>query len=488
MSERPSLPCSPHIEMLAKAQALDRAGRQEEARKAYRAFLEVEPGHAEGWADYGGLLLVMGRLDEAEKSCRTALGLDPYHSSAMVNLAHALLQLERVDEAGFLSRCVLARDPRNVDAQLVMADVLVKTKDLGGARAILERLLEGQPSHEMARRRLNNIYIWQGDWTELRKDMERQLDVFSGPEAEYERSHMQLMFGEMPQGWIQSESRLRVPGRITPPRNFTEPRWNGEPFRGRTLLVHFEQGFGDTLMFIRYLPLVKVLGGTVILMVQPPLADLVATCSGVDRVIPEGAELPPFDLQVSLMSLPAIFRTTLASIPGAVPYLDVPERVPNRDSIQEILATFDGGARVGLVWAGNPDHKGDAKRSIPPEDLRPLDGLPGVYWHSFQLGQAEQPPLRNWASLAPLLSNFSDTAYALSGMDLVVTVDTVLVHLAGALGIPTLLLLPFQPDFRWMLHREDSPWYPNLQIYRQPSPGDWGSVIQRVLADLGGGQ
>ena len=335
---------------------------------------------------------------------------------------------------------------------------------------------------------MNNIYIWQGDWVELRRDMERQLDVFSGPEAEYERSHLQLLFGEMPQGWIHFESRLLVPGRIKPPRNFKEPRWNGEPFPGGTLLVHYEQGFGDTLMFLRYLPLVKARGGRVILMVQPLLVDVAATCQGADCVVPDGLEVPPFDLQVSLMSLPSVFRTGMATIPSEVPYLDVPSRVPNRARISEVLALLEQGTRIGIVWAGNPNHKQDAARSIPAEAFRPLGGLPNVFWHSFQLDRSELPPLRNLVPMAPLLGSFADTAYALSGMDLVITVDTALAHLAGAMGIPTLLLLPFHPDFRWMLHREDSPWYPTLKIYRQPSPGDWASVVQRVLMDLGGGQ
>lgn len=486
MSRRSSCAGSRHSGMLAKARELDRADRREEARMAFRAFLDREPDHAEAWADFGGLLMVMDRLDEAEQACRRALAIDPDQALAMVNLAHTLLHLDRVDEAQLLSRRLLARDPWNVDALLALADGFLKTQDLGAARTTLERLLAFQPSHEMAWARLNNIHIWQGDWTEMRKGMERQLDVFSGPEAEYERSHLRLLFGEMAQGWVQFESRLLVPGRIRPSRNFTEPRWNGEPFHGRTLLVHWEQGFGDTLMFIRYLPRVKALGGAVILVVQPELVDLAATCPGADRVIPEGAGIPPFDLQVSLMSLPAVFRTDLSSIPAEVPYLDVPSRVPNRSSIAEVLATLERGIRIGIVWAGNPNHKQDAERSMPAEAFRPLGGLLGVFWHSFQIGRNERLPLRNLVSLAPLLSSFSDTAYALSGMDLVITVDTALAHLAGAMGIPTLLLLPFQPDFRWMLHREDSPWYPTLRIYRQSAPGDWTSVIQRVLADLGG--
>ena len=194
--------------------------------------------------------------------------------------------------------------------------------------------------------------------------------------------------------------------------------------------------------------------------------------------------MPPFDLQASLLSLPWIFRTDLSSIPAMVPYLNVPEEIPNRKALLERLAGTQGYTRIGLVWAGRPEHGRDFERSLPASALAPLAALSEVAWFSFQLGRPEVPALPNLFSLAPFLSDFSDTAYALSGMDLLITVDTSVAHLAGALGIPTLLLLPFQPDFRWMLRREDSPWYPTLRLYRQPAYGDWESVIRQVVSDL----
>jgi len=209
-----------------------------------------------------------------------------------------------------------------------------------------------------------------------------------------------------------------------------------------------------------------------------------ATCPGVDQVIPYGEPLPPFDLQASLMSLPAILGTTLEGIPAAIPYLDVPAQVPNREPIARILAATHGLPRLGLVWAGNASNPYDPLRSIPAAALAPLAALPGVAWHSFQPGLATPPPFERIIPLGPLLSTFSDTAYALSAMDLVVTVDTAVAHLAGALGIPTFLLLPFQPDFRWLQERDDSPWYPTLRLYRQPAYGNWEPVIQQVVADL----
>ena len=293
------------------------------------------------------------------------------------------------------------------------------------------------------------------------------------------------MFGNMPVGWERYEARLKVPGELRlQERGFAQPAWQGEPFHGKTLLLWAEQGLGDALMFIRYLPLVKALGGRVFLETWPTLMGVAATCAGVDSLVPKGAPAPQFDLQASLLSLPWIFRTDLSSIPAEVPYLNVPDDVPHRQPLLERLASASESTRIGLVWAGSPGHVRDFERSVPVAALAPLAALSGVTWFSFQLGKLEIPLLPNLISLAPFLKNFSDTAYALSGMDLLITVDTAVAHLAGALGIPTLLLLSFQPDFRWLLDRNDSPWYPTVRLYRQSAYGDWGSVIQQVLQEL----
>ena len=304
------------------------------------------------------------------------------------------------------------------------------------------------------------------------------------PRAEWDQSYASLVKGDMPYGWDQYEARLRVPGLITPQRYFTHPRWDGKPFPGRTLLLHYEQGLGDTLMFVRYAPLVKALGGRVILAAQAFLADLVTTCPGIDEVIPKGTPPPPFDFHFPLLSLPWRFRTDLNSIPADVPYLRVPDEVPHRRGIGDLLAQSEGLIRVGLAWKGSESHPRDLERSIPPATLAPLATLPQVAFYGFQREEDLEAPFLGVHNLGRLLSNFSDTAFALSAMDLVITVDTAVAHLAGALGIPTLLLVTCTPDWRWMLGREDSPWYPTMRIYRQPIPGDWGSVIQRVLLDL----
>lgn len=380
-------------------------------------------------------------------------------------------------------------DPHERAARCKLAMERMEAGQLEEAESLFRLVLAAEPSLKPVRMALSECLFKRSDWPKAYENLETLLRLDAGtepesPRARYERGLLDLLFGRLPEGWEGHEARLDIPGQVGPRRAFAQPRWAGQPFAGKTLLIHYEQGFGDTLMFLRYLPRVKAQGGRVLLEVQPPLAGLATTCAGVDMVLLHGEPLPPFDLQLSLLSLPLVFRTAQDTIPGEVPYLDVPGFVPNRQGIAELLADSAGQVRVGLVWSGRSAYKNDAARSLPRAALAPLAAVPGVAWHSFQLGDPEPAPLPGCRSLAPLLTDFSDTAYALSGMDLVITVDTAVAHLAGALAIPTLLLLPFFPDWRWMLGRNDTPWYPSLRLYRQTDPGDWGSVIQQLVADL----
>lgn len=350
--------------------------------------------------------------------------------------------------------------------------------------ARLDLLLRKRPDDPKLHAARTARCIRLGDWRGLRSEIEWSLHRLKPEQAAYDRSYLSLLFGEMPEGWDRYEARYLIPGLVRPKRSFAQPTWDGSPFAGRTLLLHAEQGFGDTLMFVRYAPRVKALGGRVCLLAQRELADLVATCAGLDAVIPEGAPLPEFDLQLPLPSLPRVFRTTLGTVPGDVPYLEAPPQVPNREAILEALAPSAGRRRIACAWSGNPGHRRDRDRSIPPKVFAQLGALPETDWFAFQPEARSLPPLPGLRNLGPHLKTFSDTAFALKQMDLVVTVDTALAHLAGALALPVRLLVHFQPDFRWLLDRDDSPWYPRTRIYRQPQPGQWEPVLQAVRGDL----
>ena len=438
------------------------------------------------WSILGLALLEIQNFEAATHAFDMALRIDSQNLLAKANLGSVLMAQGRLDEAERVLRRHLVEHPMDANGRLLLISCLGRKGELDLADQEIARVLLQEPEDFIVHKSLTGTYYTLGHWAKYRAEIARYRKLMpTFAYLDFEESQVDLMFGDMPGGWGRYEARLKIPKLLRlKQRAFEQPAWGGESFPGKTLLIWCEQGFGDSLMFMRYLPMVKALGGRVLLEAQPELADVAATCPGVDLVIPKGVRPPPFDLQASVMSLPWIFRTELATIPGEVPYLDVPAVVPNQQAILECLAVAQGSTRIGLVWAGSPGHGRDYERSLPSAALAPLADLPGVSWFSFQLGKQENPPLPNLTSLAPLLKNFSDTAYALSGMDLLITVDTSIAHLAGALGVPALLLLSFQPDFRWLLERDDSPWYPTLRLYRQPTYGDWGTVIQRMVEDL----
>jgi hypothetical protein len=440
------------LKLLEEAQDLHRSNHHDAALTTYRRYLDLQSHHAAAWADLGDLLLLMSRPGEACEACDRALSLDP----------------------------------QNMQARLALAEGLVKTMNLGRAAEILAEALRQNPENRSIRTALEAILFAPGNWLDPIAEFKRLLGVDPSKERVWDLALYNLLLGHLDLGWEQYESRWDVPKTERRSRELVlaEPQWRGESFVGKTLLLRWEQGLGDVIMFVRYAPLVKARGGRVLLEVIEPLVDLVATCAGIDEVIKDGDPLPPFDLQLPLLSLPRIFQTNLDSIPADIPYLSVPDRVPHREGIDRILAATRGHTRVGLVWAGNPKHIRDAERSIPPDLLKPFETLP-VAWHSFQVGQGSELPFPGLIPMGPVVrSSFADTAYALSSMDLIITVDTSIVHLAGALGIPTLLLVTAVPDWRWLMDRDDSPWYPTLRIYRQPEVGNWASVVENVVSDL----
>jgi hypothetical protein len=265
-----------------------------------------------------------------------------------------------------------------------------------------------------------------------------------------------------------------------------QPEWQGEDLDGRTILLVAEQGYGDTIQTLRYLPLVAARGaGRIVLHVERPLVRLAASAPGNLVIVPKGAPLPPFDVWRATLSLPGIFNTTDTTMPAA-PYLQ--PRPPIIERWRGRLGDLRG-LRVGLVWAGSPHHVNDYRRSIGLERLKPLLSVPGVSFVSLQVG----PRAADLAKLAPdapvvditsELTDFAETAGAILNLDLVIAVDTAVVHVAGALGRPAWVLLTFCPDWRWLLERSDSPWYPSLKLYRQEKSGDWDGIVERVTGDL----
>jgi hypothetical protein len=289
------------------------------------------------------------------------------------------------------------------------------------------------------------------------------------------------------QGWTDYEWRFKCKrfGSLPP---FHAPLWDGSPLEGRTILIHAEGGLGDTLQFIRYAPLVHRRGGRVILVCQPPLVRLLSLSRGlgVERLLAQGDPLPEYDVHASLLSLPGLLGTTLESVPTDVPYLDAEPQLV--ESWRRRLGSYPG-FKVGIAWQGNPKHCGDRFRSSPLVQFAPVARVPGVHLLSLQKGAGREqlPALQGRFPVTDLgshLGDFLDTAAVMKSLDLVISVDTAIAHMAGALGIPVWVALPFAPDWRWLLDREDSPWYPTMRLLRQTRPSWWEDVFHRIAEAL----
>jgi hypothetical protein len=311
--------------------------------------------------------------------------------------------------------------------------------------------------------------------------------------ARYNRSLILLTEGNYREGFPEYESRFKT--REFPPCPFRQPVWNGSDLTGRTILLHAEQGLGDTIQFIRYAAIVAQRGGRIVLTCHQPLIRLLSTLPSIDELVPLGYPTPNFDVYAPLMSLPGILGTTLETVPAAIPYLTPPAesnvRVisPGSDTAKQQTQRSKPPLKVGIAWSGGHLYKKNQSRSCPLKHFEPLLQLPDIAYYSLQKGIAQTTLAELvWETqiqdLGSQLGDMADTAAAIAQLDLVITVDTSIAHLAGALGKPVWVLLTYLPDWRWMLHREDTPWYPTMRLFRQTQPGDWQGVLDRVSQEL----
>src|SRR5262249_34379649 len=302
-------------------------------------------------------------------------------------------------------------------------------------------------------------------------------------QAHFNISLLWLLRGEFARGWHEYEHRWRLPEVIKP--NYPQPMWAGEHLDGRTSLLESEQGLGDTIQCLRYVPLVQARGGRVVLRLERVLVRLAASLAGNVVIPPTNVRVPDFDLWCPLLSLPRVFGTNVNSIPATVPYLGARNAIAER--WRRRLDALPG-LKVGLVWAGSVNHINDARRSTDLARLKPLLATPGVSFVSLQVGPRAADiaslPTGTLLDVSTDLTDFAETAGTVLNLDLVIAVDTSAVHLAGALGRPAWVMVPFSPDWRWLLEREDSPWYPTLRLFRQPEPDNWDAVIARVAMEL----
>jgi tetratricopeptide (TPR) repeat protein len=472
-----------------------RLGRGEQALASYDRALAIEPGFAAAHASRGIALSEFGCFEEALASLDRALAIRPDLADARCHRGFVLLKLRRFADAVAACDDALAAHPGqpqvepHVEAQL--------HSNRGIALCEIDRYADAVGSFERGLA-LNPRYpeAWSNHGVALTKlrRFEEALASYAGAlaidpgyaEAHYNEAHLRLLMGDFERGFPKYEWRAKMKGAPVMP-DFGKPWWSGEEdLAGRKIMLLGEQGFGDVIQFCRYAPLLAARGGTVILAVSARLKSLVASVGGASLVLGSQDALPQFDVCARLLSMPLAFKTRIDNIPATIPYLR-----PSDAVVPQWRERIGRGTRrkVGIVWAGSPHHRNDRHRSIGLRALLPAFVQAGVQLFSLQkdLRDGDAELLRGCGHITHLgdgLASFDDAAAAVSSLDLVVSVDTALAHLAGALGKPVWILLPFIADWRWLIDRPDSPWYPTARLFRQQRIGDWDAVTAQVAEEL----
>jgi tetratricopeptide (TPR) repeat protein len=437
---------------LGRGNALQKLGRYDEALTSYSRATEIRPDYAEAYSNRGNLLSELNRMEEALPSYDRALALRPDNAGGYYSRGNVLRELNRFEESLSDYERALTLRPGLIEAYAGRSILMVYLRRFKEAGEDIDRILALQPEY---------------------------------PEARYIDGICRLLRGDFEPGWHGYEWRRKI-RQGEGMRAFTQAPWRGrDDLAGKAILLYAEQGHGDTIQFCRYAKHVADRGARVLLEVQPALKSLLARLAGPVQTLAAGEPLPSFDFHCPLMSLPLAFGTTLQTIPADVPYL-----APSQAGVQAWQARLGrtNSLRVGLAWSGRSAHKNDYNRSIHLAALDPILST-GASFVSVQKEArahdqdtlASNPQIRHFGDQ---LHDYDDTAALIDSLDLVITVDTSVAHLAGALGKPVWILLPYNPDWRWMLEREDSPWYPTARLFRQPQIGDWDSVIRRVAETL----
>jgi tetratricopeptide (TPR) repeat protein len=454
------------------------------AAAAYRQCLDLQPDHVGALANLGVALSEHGKVEEAVECWKQAIEIKPDCAEAHHNLGNLLRRQKKLEEAVVHFRAAVKAKPDYAGAHSNLGAALAALGRADEAIPLLEEALRLRPDHAETLNTLGAALSTQGRMAEAIAQYDKAVALRPDyAEAHWNLALALLLQGDYERGWPEYEWRWRWRRNVP---WFPQPLWDGSPLNGQTILLHSEQGLGDTLQFIRYAALVRERGGTVIVQCQQALLPLLRRCPGIDRLIPDGGTFPGFAVQAPLMSLGGIFGTTLATIPASVPYLFADPDLVEHWRLQ--LAPVRG-LRVGIAWQGSKTHAWDRHRSIPPEQFGVLARLPGVRLISLQKGdQAEAgrgaPVLSLGRRLDEDAGPFMDTAAIMQNLDLVITADTAIAHLAGALGVPVWVGLCAAPDWRWLLQGETSPWYPTMRLFRQWVPGDWEDVFTRLAAEL----
>jgi tetratricopeptide (TPR) repeat protein len=506
---------------LTLGNALVKLNRTDDATAAYRAALSIRPDYPEALRNLSALLCDGAAVDEAIDLSRRALALQPDSAQAWYTLGRALGRQHRFDEAADALHRALSLEPRFAQAYVELGDVLRRTKAFDQAIDALNQSLEIEPT-ALAHYHLGMILLDQGKRKEAiaaclkarslglsspellntlgaihhqLAHFDEALDFFSQslainpdyPVAQWNLALLHLLKGQFREGWVGYEARWKAKVVRMPVRYSHGNLWDGRDPKNLRILLDCEQGFGDCIQFARYVPLISQRGGRPILAAFPELRRLFLSVPAVEQVISPPEQIPPFDFQCPLGSLPRWFDTTLENIPANVPYLFADPALAER---WRPRVPGDGRIKIGLAWSGKADFTENTNRSPGLAALAPLSGVSNTWFCSLQKGpaaaEALAPPAGfQIADFTAELQDFADTAALIADLDLVICSDTSIAHLAGAMGKPVWLLLSASPDWRWLLERDDSPWYPTMRLFRQSKLGDWQTPLKRIVRDLG---
>ncbi|QDV55047.1 tetratricopeptide repeat protein [Rosistilla oblonga] len=443
-------------EVLNQGWTIQQQGNYAAAEKIYRHVLQQAPGSAAGWCYLGIALYDQRRFEESEAAYRKALSLQNHFPIAWNNLGNTLRMLGQVEQADQAFETSLQQDPKYLSPLKNRGTLWVWTGQIDRGLAAFEASLEVAPNDPELHRNLGVIHLLKGDFR---------------------------------RGWDEYRWRWKMPGFVRP--NVSQPVWNGSDPQGKTFLLYSEQGLGDAIHFVRMAIALKERGARTIVQAAPKLIPLLSTCRGIDQLIPEGMLPGNFDFHCSFIDAADRLGIDVESIPDVGPYLGPSENL--QAYWANWLAQIPGKKKVGICWQGNPQHQADIFRSIPLQAFEPLASIPDVQLvclqHGFGIQQLDQVDfadqiVRLPANLDQSSGAFMDTAAIMKGLDLVVTSDTSVAHLAGALGVPVWVGLPKVPDWRWLLQGDSSPWYPSMRLFRQPEMKNWAAVMAEIKLHL----
>jgi len=472
--------------------ALKRQQHVAEAAEKYRQAIRCQPTMADAHYNLGTVLQELGDRQQAAEAYREAIRLRPDMALAHNNLGNIYKQMGNTAEAIGCYERAIGIHPDQAEAMMNLGSVLQQQGQLPETVACYQKALRSKPDSAEAYSNLGAVLQEQGKAARALACYQASLRLRPDfPEAHYNLALLYLSQEKFAEAWPEYVWRLKC--QHFRPRVFGKPLWDGSPLAGRTLLVHAEQGLGDTMMFVRFLSTVRKLGGRVLFESHPSLVPLLKT-SGMDDVFAAGNELPPYDVYLPLLNLPSLLGVNRESLAGASPYLAADPELTQQWS--DKLSKHKG-FRVGIAWQGNPEYAFDRTRSIPLDQYAPLAQVEGVRLISLQKSEAEQSRIAQSAratadfpleDLGPGFDEasgaFMDTAAVMKNLDLVITSDTATAHLAGALGVPVWVALCASPDWRWFVKREDSPWYPTMRLFRQQTAGDWSAPFGAMARQL----